>query len=137
MPAEEDTALTYRLLLYRICDEINKGNFGIADQIAAPNKRDIAKEFGIIARTAFPDLQLTIEDMVSEGEKIAVRWTARGTHQGELKNTKVGQISPTGKHVAVSGMTILRLDRGKIVESWGVTDEATAFQQLGMLRQAG
>ena len=59
---------------------------------------------------AFPDLRVTVEDMLAEGDKVATRWTIRGTHQGELMG-----IPPTGKQVEASGITIHRVSGGK---SW-------------------
>jgi steroid delta-isomerase-like uncharacterized protein len=81
-------------------------------------------------RTAFPDLQLTVEDQVAEGDKVATRWTARGTHDGDLLG-----IAPTGKQATVSGMTIDRFSGGKIVESWDNWDALGLMQQIGAVPQ--
>ena len=76
--------------------------------------------------TAFPDLRLTIEHQVVEGEYVVTRVTARGTHNGPF-----GEIAPTGKTVAVTSIQISRLEAGKIVEDW------QQFDELGMMRQIG
>jgi len=62
-------------------------------------------------RTAFPDLQFRVEDMVAEGEKVVSRLTMRGTHQGDFQG-----IPPTGKQMTVTGITIERIVDGKAVE---------------------
>ena len=61
----------------------------------------------------FPDLQYTIEDMVAEGDKVAVRWTGRGTHKGEFWG-----VAPTGKEATMRGISIIRIEGGKILEEW-------------------
>lgn len=76
--------------------------------------------------TGFPDLDLTIEDEVAEGDRVAVRWTWTASHQGEFMG-----IPSTGKHVAASGMGIYRLADGQIAEEWVSEDVAGVLQQLG------
>ena len=78
-------------------------------------------------RSAFPDIQVSVEDTVTEGDKIAARCIVRGTHRGE----GVG-IAPTGRPVEFTGMTIVRVRDGKIVEAWNNFDFMTMFQQLGV-----
>lgn len=77
-------------------------------------------------RAAFPDFESAVEDMVVEGDKVAVRSVNRGTHTGPLMG-----IPPTGKRVSWEGMAILRVRDGKIVERWGVIDTLSLLQQLG------
>ena len=77
-------------------------------------------------RSAFPDFHVTIEDQIAEGDRVATRWTMRGTHEGEFRG-----ISPTGKQITVTGIGIFRFSDGKVVESWD------NFDQLGMMRQLG
>jgi predicted ester cyclase len=79
-------------------------------------------------RDAFPDLQLTIEDQIAEGDKVCTRWTASGTHRGDLFG-----ISPTGKQTTIGGITIDRFMGGKIVESWDNWDALGLMQQLGAI----
>jgi len=79
-------------------------------------------------RTAFPDLQVTVEDQIAEGDKVTTRWTARGTHEGELFG-----IGPTGKQTTVSGITIDVYSGGKIVESWDNWDALGLMQQIGVV----
>ena len=75
---------------------------------------------------AFPDLELTIQDEVAEGDRVAVRWTWTGTHNGDLMGTP-----PTGKAVSASGMGVYRVVDGQIAEDWVLEDMAGVMQQLG------
>lgn len=74
----------------------------------------------------FPDLHLTIEDMIAEGDKVVTRWTARGTHQGEAMGRP-----PTGNEVTWTGINITRLVDGKLVEDWEELDTLGLMHQLG------
>jgi len=79
-----------------------------------------------IYRTAFPDIQDAVEDIVAEGDKVVVRWTSGGTHQGEFMG-----VAPTGRHVTFTGMRLFRIAENKIVESWVNIDERGLQEQLG------
>jgi steroid delta-isomerase-like uncharacterized protein len=76
-------------------------------------------------RGAFPDIQVTVEDTVSEGDKIVARCTVRATHRGEGLG-----LAPTDKAVEFTGMCMLSMEGGKIVESWNSFDFLTMFQQI-------
>jgi serine phosphatase RsbU (regulator of sigma subunit) len=77
-------------------------------------------------RSAFPDLRLIIDDQIAEGDKVMIRETARGTHQGELRG-----MAPTGKEMEIKGMAIFRFSsQGKVVESWD------SYDQLSLMRQS-
>jgi steroid delta-isomerase-like uncharacterized protein len=84
------------------------------------------KYYVSIYRTAFPDIQDTVEDIVAEGDKVVVRWSSRGTHQGEFMG-----VAPTGRHVAFTGMRLFRIAENKIAESWVNIDERGLQEQLG------
>ena len=75
---------------------------------------------------AFPDLYQAVEDMVAEGDRVALRWTAQGTHKGPLWG-----IPPSGQRVSWTGTTIYRIADGKVAERWGVVDQLGLLQQLG------
>jgi steroid delta-isomerase-like uncharacterized protein len=77
---------------------------------------------------AFPDLRLTVEDVVSEGEKVAARVAFRGTHRGGFQG-----IPPTGKEVAFSSMEFNRVVGGKVEEHWVELDLLGLMQQLGAI----
>ena len=123
----------------RVFEEVwNKGNLDALDEVyvtdvvghnAPPGQPPGIKgtrQFIGMYLQAFPDTRMVVEDQVAEGDKVVTRWTATGTHRGELMG-----MPPTGKSVRVTGITINRLEGGKIVEEWGT------FDQLGMLQQLG
>jgi predicted ester cyclase len=82
--------------------------------------------------TAFPDLKVTSEFELADGDKVVMRWTAAGTHNGELMG-----IPPTGKRVQMTGISISRVAGGKIVEEWNETDQMNLMQQLGVVPAPG
>src|ERR671921_272666 len=84
------------------------------------------KQFVSMIRSALPDLRITLEDDIAEGEKVVSRWRAQGTHQGELMG-----IAPTGNQVAITGITIHRIEDGKIVEEWENWDALGLMQHIG------
>jgi steroid delta-isomerase-like uncharacterized protein len=79
-------------------------------------------------RTAFPDLTTSLEHLIAEGDKVVLRWRARGTHEGDLMG-----IPATGKQVTLSGIDILRIENGKIAERWAEYDNLGLLQQLGVV----
>jgi steroid delta-isomerase-like uncharacterized protein len=83
-------------------------------------------------RTGFPDLHYTLQDLIAEGDKVAVRWMAHGTHRGEFLH-----IPPTGKPVTVRGIDIFRTVNGKIEEAWVSSDFLGLLQQLGVIPVRG
>jgi steroid delta-isomerase-like uncharacterized protein len=77
---------------------------------------------------AFPDLQLTVEDMIAEGDKVVVRNTVTGTHRGEYMG-----LAPTGKSVTYNEIFIFRFVNGRVAETWGVVDFFSQMKQLGVI----
>jgi len=77
---------------------------------------------------AYPDLHVTVEDVIADGDKVVVRNTVTGTHQG----TYMG-LAPTGKTVTYGEIFILRFVDGRIAQTWGVVDVASQLKQLGLL----
>ncbi|HEX9417131.1 MAG TPA: ester cyclase [Gaiellaceae bacterium] len=124
-------------IVRRAIEEPWKGNLDIVDELFASDyvghdpslpeqlrgPGDV-KEFISTYRGAYPDAQVTVETQIAEGDMVATRWTARGTHKGELMG-----IEPTGKQVSVSGLTLSRVQNGKIVEGFQNWDA------LGMMKQ--
>jgi steroid delta-isomerase-like uncharacterized protein len=116
----------------------NQRNLGILDQLTAPNyarylsgqvsplDRESQKQRIASFHQGLPDVHLTVEDMVAEGDKVVFRITIRGIHQGALMG-----VPPTGKPVTISAIDIARLADGKIVEHWGQMDTIGLLQQLG------
>jgi deazaflavin-dependent oxidoreductase (nitroreductase family)/steroid delta-isomerase-like uncharacterized protein len=91
-----------------------------------------AKQLMIDYTSGFPDLQLTTEDMVAEGDKVAIRNTWRGTHHGAFQG-----LPPTGKYVAFTGSDFFRFVGGKIAEQWADLDALGLMQQLGAIPAIG
>ena len=75
--------------------------------------------------TSFPDLVITLDDLIAENDKVVARLTARGTHQGDFRG-----ISPTGRTVQWTGIRIFRLAAGKIVEHWANWNDLSLLRQL-------
>jgi steroid delta-isomerase-like uncharacterized protein len=131
-----------KTVVRRLIEEVwNKGNLSLVDELFAPNYQQhdsSTPDFGrgpesekktvTLYRNAFPDLRLTIEDIIAEGETVMTRWSCRGTHKGELNG-----IAPTGKQVTISGITVGRLANGKIAESYVSWDALGLMQQLGVV----
>ena len=86
------------------------------------------KQFVSSYLSAFPDLHYTIEDQIAEGDRVVTRWTAVGTHKGELMG-----IPPTGQQAVVTGITINRFVGEKVVEGWNNWDGLGMMQQLGVV----
>ena len=83
-------------------------------------------QFVSMIRSAIPDLRITIEDDMAEGDKVVTRWIGQGTHHGELMG-----IAPTGSQVTITGITIHRIEDTKIVEEWSNWDALGVMQQIG------
>ncbi len=79
-------------------------------------------------RSGIPDLRLVIDDMIAEGDKVAVRYTLEGTHEGELFG-----VPPSGQRVSIESFTVERVSDGRIREHWRVTDTLDMMQQLGAI----
>lgn len=126
----------------RLFDELwNKGNLPVADELIAPSyvhhdasTPDVGKgpegekKRVTLYRNAFPDLRLTIEDLVDEGETVVARWSCRGAHRGDLSG-----IAPTGKQFAITGVSVIRFSGGKMVEGYVNWDALGLMQQLGVV----
>ena len=131
------TTETSKSLVLRFVDEFwSKGNLAAADELMAPDVVIHQPEVGGVAglkafnttlRAAFPDWYSTAEELIAEGDRVAERWTGRGTHRGEFQG-----IPPTGKQVAVPGVVFYRLRDGRIIEFRGSFDMLSMLQQLGV-----
>lgn len=133
-----------KALVRRIYEEIvNQGKDEVADEILAPTFVEHIPSpvpgqpttgpkaltwFISSFRTAFPDLHVTVQQMISEGNLVVARITWRGTHRAEFMG-----ISPTGRHIEVMGIDICRVEGGKIVEHWGQLDVVSFLQQLQLM----
>lgn len=139
MSTEDNRALVRR----GIEETLNQRHLAMVDELYVPDfvfhnaSRTIHglepfKQYLSMLHTAFPDLHITIEDMIGEGDRVVVRFTFRGTHQGDLMD-----ISPTGKQVVVTGINIICAANGKVVEEWVNLDELGLLHQLGVIPAPG
>ncbi len=120
----------------------NKGNLAVADEVftkdyvrhdpgaGAPTpgpegQKQIAAEI----RKAFPDVVMTIDFVIGEGDMVVARWTMKGTHKADLPTAKA-----TNKQVTFSGINAYRFERGKVVELWNHRDDLSMLMQLGALK---
>ena len=127
-----------KTLLHRYIEEVwEKENPAAVDNFLAPTyarhrspttpplTREGQKQLLAAFRTAFPDVKITIEDVIAEGDKVAFRSTMRGTHQGEFLG-----IAPTGQEVTFGLLDVIRIEDDKFVEQWGGPDIYDLMQQL-------
>ena len=94
-----------------------------------PPGREGNKQGMLFLFAAFPDWQTTIEDLIAEGDKVVVRMTQRGTHQGTLFG-----FPASSKQVTAEGIAIFRLHNEQIVEEWLLTDQLSVLQQIGAIQ---
>ena len=101
---------------------------GLADDPSHPitGPRDY-RPFYEVFRQAFPNITIVVEDMVAEGDKVAARCSVRGKHEGDFMGRAATQ-SP----VEITGITIVRIENGKIVEAWNNFDFMTLYKQVGL-----
>lgn len=135
------TAETNKVTMHRFVEFINTANEKLAEELISidaifhvPRQlepmRGPAGYLTIIGmmRAGFPDIQWVLEDMVVEGEKVAARFTMRGTHQGMFFG-----VPPSGRKIVVPAMNIYRLSNGKFIEEYGQPDMLGLLQQIGAL----
>jgi steroid delta-isomerase-like uncharacterized protein len=141
MSTEQNKALTRQLM-----EEVfNRGNIGLVDKLFAPDFVEHeelppgipsgiegVKTLPTVFRSAFPDFQIAIDDLIAEGEKVVVRSTWSGTHKGEFMG-----IPPSGKSVSFGVYDTIRFAGGKVVEHWGQMNEMSLMQQLGVIPGPG
>jgi predicted ester cyclase len=117
---------------------VEKGNVAAIDASVSPDFIDHSLRMGLSSdrnrfkrtwatfRAAFPNFHVTVDDAIADGDKIVVRITNRGTHQGEFFG-----ISPTGREVTFTSIVVFRIADRTIAERWGVLDMFGLLQQLG------
>ncbi|HIK16622.1 MAG TPA: ester cyclase [Leptolyngbyaceae cyanobacterium M33_DOE_097] len=125
----------YRCYIQQV---FNEGRVDLLDELLAPSYvyheappgtspgTEGIKQVVSMFRAAFPDLEITIDDQIAEGDQVCSRATTRGTHQGEIFG-----IPATGKAVTMTGMTIVRIVDGRITDSWVKNDVMRLMNQLG------
>jgi steroid delta-isomerase-like uncharacterized protein len=137
----QSQAEAHRALVQRFVDEFwSGGKLDVADELMTPDAvilepvagtPDDLKHVATAIRTAFPDWHATVEEIIVEGDRVAERWTGRGTHLGAFQG-----IAPTGRQVAVPGVVFYRIANGKIAEFRGQFDRLSMMQQLGVIPSA-
>ena len=130
-----------KAIVRRYFEEVwNRQNLDVVDEIIAPNlldrevdgseqgsgPEDVKSYLAGYYLKALPDVHITVEFQVAEGDMVLTYVTVRGTHRGELLG-----VPATGKQIEVTGMSVDRIEGGKIVEGW------VSWVQLGLLRQLG
>jgi predicted ester cyclase len=108
------------------------GNLDTAEELFAPEQAEAAKQEAADFRRGFPDVVSTIEDLIAEGDKVVARWTSHATHRGEYMG-----IPPTGREVEFAGISLYRIERNRITESWTVEDELGLMRQIGTVPEPG
>jgi steroid delta-isomerase-like uncharacterized protein len=142
MSTDEETS--NKVALRRFCDAANTGDAELisktVDELFAPNAlmglplpieatgAHFVKEVFARLLGAYPDLHITIEDLIEEGDKVVMRNTVTGTHLSEYMG-----VPPTGKSVTYNEIFIARFAGGRIAESWGVVDVFSQMKQLGVI----
>lgn len=135
------TEAEYKELAVELPNEItNKGNLDLIDEYFADDyvgrhsvlpeayDREGFKDFVSMLRTAYPDLELTFEEVIAEGEKVVRRDRFTGTHEGELMG-----LPPTGKEVELQAIDIMRFEDGKVVDERYLLDNLELMEQLGFV----
>ena len=124
-------------------DVMNRGDLAAIDEMltadfvdheegppGTPEGIEGVKFFVTTFREAFPDLQVTIEDTIESGDRLAIRATMRGTHDGELMG-----VPPSGRRVELGMIDIVRVEGDRVAEHWGATDNLSLMQQSGRSRR--
>ena len=123
----------------RLGEAVNSGNLDVFHELWAPNVIDhdpapdqVPGSEGFIQffqalRTAFPDLNVTVDYMVTNDDNVAIAYTVTGTHQGDFLG-----IPATGRRVSARGVQISRFQNGQVVERWGSSDQLGILQQIGV-----
>jgi steroid delta-isomerase-like uncharacterized protein len=140
MSTGENKAVVRRLL-----DVWEQGDIDLIDELLAPdyvNHSPASPEHptgpeglkGAVSmfRSAIPDLKMVVEDVIAEGDKVVLRYTLEGTHEGESFG-----IPPTGRWLSIKSIAVERVSDGKTPEHWRVTDSLDMMQQLGVVPEQG
>ena len=134
--SEENKAVVQRF----VGEVINGRNLTVADELFTPGSFSHNAPPGALTgpegskravgsvHAAFPDMSATIEDIIAEGDFVAARITIQGTHQGEFQG-----IPPTGKPMVRPGIYIVRVENGRIAETWNDSDNLGMMRQLGVI----
>ena len=132
-----------KAIVRKMIEAINKQNLALLDELIAPDcvyhmnvqqiqGLEVMKQVIEAETNGFPDLHVTIEDVIAEGDKVCVRLKETVTHTGEFRG-----LAPTGKKINYKAITIWRIVNDKVVEGWGVYDMLDYYKQLGVIEYKG
>jgi len=132
-----------KAIIRKVIEAVNKQNLASLDELIAPDfvyhmpmqqiqGLEIMKQGVMEEIQSFPDLNVTIEDIMAEGEKVCVRLKETATHKATFRG-----LAPTGKKLTYTAITIWRIVEGKVIEGWGVYDQMDFFKQLGVIEYKG
>lgn len=127
--AAEDTARAHKAAIRRLVDEVLNGRrLDAIDDLYAPEMAEDARHWIAPFQASFPDMRMEIIDLIAEGDTVVGRFACTATHLGEW----LGH-SPTGRRFeAIDEVSIFRFRDGRIVEAWGIEDNLTRLEQLGL-----
>ena len=136
-----DNVEANKALVRRVIAELSRGNLAIDDETIAEDFVQNGQLVGLAgvkagharAWAAFPDLTIAIEQLVAEGDTVALRGVYEGTHLGKMTLPGVGTLPPTGKRFRYAATAFIRVADGKLAEEWGVRDTLAMALQLGAL----
>lgn len=127
----------HKTIARRFYSGVSQGNLEVIDEVVAEDMkeheefpglspgREGVRQFFQMMTAAFSDFTMTIEDIVAEGDRVAVRARMSGIHQGEFMD-----MPATGKRITVPTVDFFRIEHNKVVEHWGVTDTGVMMEQL-------
>jgi predicted ester cyclase len=126
-----------RNVIRRLYEEaINPGQLSLLDELIAAEFQGADGETGSKGfrrpldelRRGFPDIHFAVEDLIIEGDRVAVRWTWQGTHTGQFR-----EFAPTGLRITDTGMAFYELRAGKVARVWMLTDRLGFLEQVGVV----
>jgi len=134
MSTEEIKSLVQRYL----AEVFSKGNLeAIDDYVGTEHEKHGVRNLVTKYRTGFPDFQITVEDLVAEGDKVVTLEKLSGTHRGEYRTRTAGIISPTGRQATWRRIAIRRFVDGKMLYGTHEEDESGLLRQLGVIPPPG
>ena len=135
----DEIAVANKTLVRRFYNEVYVDwNMALVDEVVSPRFTShdwpdggstgpqAFRDYYAAIRSAVPDARYEVDDLIADGDRVAVRWRLLGTHEGAF-----GGIAPTGKPIALRGIAIYRLDAGKLMERWVVSDLHGLLEEIG------
>jgi predicted ester cyclase len=136
----DNIAAANKSLLRRFYKEVYVDwNLALADEVVSPRFTShdwpesgptgpqAFRDYYAALRTAVPDARYVVDDLIAENDRVVVRWRLLGTHQGDFNG-----IAPTGRAITLNGIAIYRVESGKLMERWVVSDLYGALEEIGV-----